>query len=251
VLSRARSRDRAHALPPEGHLSRLLHLLRLSRVLRGLVRRADARPAAADGAIVRGAVLGARARRDRLARGLLLPGSRRLRLPVSLRGPELLRDPVEPDPAARARRVLDPHRPDPGARPPASRPGLRPGRPVAQAPDPRAVQLAGGRTAPVRDRRVGLHDLLVLHGVLLLATHLRRDRERALARGSGLTPPAPRPRAVLRRAGDPRRDRAHPGADEARPLVRGARALPQPAGLAHRGGRDDRSLTRLRGPPRR
>src|SRR5262249_7714991 len=250
VLPRAGARRRLDPLQEEGDLRRVLHLLRIARVLRRLDRRVDAGPAQAHRAGVRRSVHRARPGGDRVDRGLLVPPWSGLSIAVSVRLPQLRPDPREPDPAAGAGWLLDPVGSDPGPRPPTARDRVRAGRPVAQAPDPGTVHPAGHGARPVRHGRVALHDLLLLDGLPVLAAHLRRHRQRPLARWSRIAAPAARPAVVLRWPRDPRPDLVGARDDEARAIPPRAAPVPITARLADRGRGADRSAARVRRPPR-
>ena len=81
---------------------------------------------------------------------------------LQVRAPELHRDLPEPRPVAGTRRLLDPLRPDPGARSSAAFPSVHPARPVAQDPVARTPHASGVGTRRIRGRRDRVHDLLLL-----------------------------------------------------------------------------------------
>ena len=56
--------------------------------------------------------------------------------------------------------------------------------------DPRALLQAGRGSRPVRRAGHRVHDLLAVHGLLLLADRVRRPREPAVATGAGDEGPA-------------------------------------------------------------
>ena len=118
------------------------------------------------------------------ARRLPLPRGPARRPAVQVRAPELPRDLPEPDPAAGARRLLDPLGPDPGSRPAAPFAPVRPTRPLAQASRAGAAHAAGVGSRRIRGCRDRVHDLLLHHGLHLLAGDLRRARSRACGRGT-------------------------------------------------------------------
>ncbi len=184
VHARARARRRDLAVPPEGEERGLHDLLRLAGVLRRGDGQPDARSPPADPAVLRRPLHRAGDRGRRRARRLLLPRRAARRSAVQVRTPELPRDLPEPDPAARARWLLDPLGPDPGPGPAAPFAPVRPTRPLAQDPWARAAHATGVGSRRLRGRRDRVHHLLVLHGLLLLASDLRRARQELVATGT-------------------------------------------------------------------
>ena len=98
----------------------------------------------------------ARARRHRVAHRVGVPGVDPVGDDVQVRGPELPGRDHEPDPAARARRLLHPRRPDRGPGPARTLARVHASRPVPQAPDPRALLQAGRRVWPCTASSVSL-----------------------------------------------------------------------------------------------
>ena len=208
VLSRARARARHRPQRPTDPQRGVPDLLRLPGVLRRELGRADDGSSQADRRVLRRPVRAARARRHRVAHRVGVPGVDPVGDDVQVRGPELPGRDHEPDPAARARRLLHPRRSDRDPGPARTLARVHASRPVPQAPDPRALLQAGRGSGPLRRPRHRFHDLLALHGVLLLADGVRRPGEPPVATGSGDPAPARDPRGVHRRAAAPRSDQA-------------------------------------------
>ncbi len=129
VLPRAGARAGADPVRPAGPVRGLLHLLRVSGLLRRSNRRHDAGQGQADpNSPSLGPSPSSCWRAARRSIAVLAPSAAVRAVAVPVRVRELLRDPREPDPAAPARRVLDPvglHR---GPRPAASFDRVHPAR---------------------------------------------------------------------------------------------------------------------------
>ena len=250
LRTRARARDGADPLRATGARSRLLHLLRVAGVLRRCLRRTDDGSSRAHRAVVRRTLLRDDPGRSGLPRDRGHARQRRRGVPVPLRADQLLHHLHESDPVARARRVLDLLGPDPDAGPATALDQLHPGRPVAQDREVGEVQPAGGRSGLLRDRRHRVHDLLLLHRLLLLAGDLRRADIEPVERRSGLAHPAGAAGPGVHRAVDPRAAHARPNHLQAPAVDPRPAAVPRAAFVARRGRRADRCAARLRRPRR-
>ncbi len=210
VLPRARPRRDDRPLRAAGEERRVHDLLRFSGVLRRSVRQPDARSTAADHrsrSPVRSPSWSSPA--SRASRWSLFRDASHRRAAVQVRAHQLLRDLPEPDPAAGARRLLDPVRPDPGAGPP---PAL-----VASSSSTTCWHKLRTRERLTKQEvGLGLYAVLgiaftifsLLHGLLLLEAHLRWPGLIAVERWPRLEDAARAARRVLRRTRDPRPDPA-------------------------------------------